>query len=91
MSPEQTHQKAVHEALVRLGPDIRAIQLTAFEVAIRALFAAHPDQAQAKLYMDQGVAQLLAGSFIAGNPDRALVLRDLTTRLFQPASPQDTN
>lgn len=91
MTPEQLHQKAVTEAVQRLGPDLRAVQMAAIEAALAALFASHPNQADAQRQMDLLIALNLSNGFMAGHPDRALVFRDLTRRHFSIKNPPSTD
>lgn len=88
MKPEQ---KAAREAISRMGnTDALATQIAAAQCAIRALIAAHPEPEKVRAVYDQLIGQLMATLALAHDPDKNLVLRDLTETLFRPPASLDT-
>lgn len=86
-----TDQKAARDAVARLDPmEVHNIQMLALFSAVRALIAVHPQSEKVRGVYDQLTAQVIASPFVMGQPDKAIILRDISATLFAPAVKLDT-
>lgn len=84
-------QQAAIEAVGRLDDHITlALQIASVHAAVKAMLLAHPEPERVRTVYDQLLGQFIASPAVAGFPDRALVLRDLTATLFAPPVVLDT-
>lgn len=86
-----TEQKAASDAVARLHPmEVHNIQILVALSAVRALIAAHPQPEKVRDIYEQLITQAIASPFVMGQPDKAIVLRDISATLFAPAVQLDT-
>lgn len=84
-------QKAALEATGRIGDQMTlALQIASLHAAVKAMLATHPEPDRVRAVYDQLLGQFIASPAVAGFPDHALVLRDLTATLFAPPVVLDT-
>lgn len=84
-------QQAAIEAVGRIGDAWTVnLQIAVLQAAVRAMAVTHPEPDKFRGYYNQVMGQFMASQAVAGYPDRALVLRDLTASLFEPPVALDT-
>lgn len=78
-------QQAAIEAVGRIGDTMTlGLQVASLHAAVKAILAAHPEPERVRAAYDQLLGQFIASPAVAGHPDRAIVMRDLTATLFSP-------